>query len=96
MEAVHNFADNRQITRVLNEVVRQFNSTGKFTLANSVTTTTVIEPKVRVTSNVFLQPTNANAAGSGAFIVSKSNGSFVVGHASAATSRTFDYVVFGV
>lgn len=94
-QAVYNHTDNRQITTVLNEVVRILDSaTGSVNLANTATTTTVSNPKVTTSSRIFLQPRNAAAAGSGAFISTISNGSFVIGHASAATVRTFDYLVY--
>ncbi|MCK3776217.1 hypothetical protein MZK49_05670 [Ensifer sesbaniae] len=96
MESIHNHADSRQVTRVVNQLVRQFDNTGSFNLANSATTTTVTDPNVKSTSTVFLVPRNANAAGSAWFVSSITNGSFVVGHASATTTRTFDYQVIGV
>lgn len=65
-------------------------------LANSATTTTVLNAKITSQSKIFLQPRNANAAASGAFISSISTGSFTVTHNNATTARTFDYVVFGV
>ena len=96
MESVHNHADPRAVTRVLNEVVRQFDNTGTINLADSTTTTTVSNPKIASTSKVFLQPRTAAAVTAGAFVSSISSGSFVITHASATTVRTFDYVVFGV
>ena len=96
MEIVHNHTDSRQIQRVLNQVVRQFDNTGSFSLANTVTTTTVSDPKIASTSTVFLQPRTAAAVTSNAYISAITAGSFVVTHASATTARTFDYVVFGV
>ncbi|RVK19421.1 hypothetical protein CN165_12700 [Sinorhizobium medicae] len=96
MESVYNHADSRQVARVLNDVVRQFDNTGTVTLANSTTTTTVSNPKVASTSKIFLQPRTSAAASENAWISSISAGSFVITHASATTTRTFDYVVFAV
>lgn len=96
MESVHNHADSREVTRRLNDVIRQFDNTGSFNLANSVATTTVTNAKVRSTSKIILVPRNANAAGSAWFVSSISDGSFVIGHASATTVRAFDYQVLGV
>lgn len=96
MESVHNHADSRQLTRVVNEIVRQLNNTGSFTLANSATTTTITNPIVRASSKVIPVPTNAAAAASGWYRVSVSNGSFVIGHSSAVSVRSFDYLVVDV
>jgi hypothetical protein len=97
MEIIYNEKDLIQIKRVVNDVVRQVdNNTGTVTLANSTTTTTVQNAKVASTSKVFLQPRTSAAAAENAWISSVSSGSFVITHASATTTRTFDYVVFGV
>ena len=96
MESVYNHLDARQVQRVVNELVRQFDNTGTVTLANSTTTTTVSNPKVASTSKIFLQARTSAAAAENAYISSISAGSFVITHANAVTTRTFDYVVFGV
>lgn len=93
---VYNHADSRQVATVVNQIASQFDATGSFSLANTATTTTVLDAKVASTSKVFIQPRNANAAGSGAFVSAVNTGSFVIGHASATTSRTFDYWISGV
>ncbi|AWI60347.1 hypothetical protein [Sinorhizobium fredii] len=96
MESIYDEKNLIQIKRVVNNVVRQFDNTGTVTLANSTTTTTVSNPKVASTSKIFLQPRTSAAASENAYISSISAGSFVITHANAATTRTFDYVVFGV
>ncbi|RVO54940.1 hypothetical protein [Sinorhizobium meliloti] len=96
MEIVKNPKNQLEVQRVLNNVVRQFDNTGTVTLANSTTTTTVSNPKVASTSKIFLQPRTSAAASENAWISSISAGSFVITHASATTTRTFDYVVFAV
>lgn len=95
MESVYNHADSRQVARVLNELVRRLNGTsaGSVTLANSVTTTTVENSAVTPESKVTLTATSAAAATVNPWVSSKSYGSFVITHASATTSRTFDYSV---
>lgn len=94
-QAVYNHTDNRQITTVLNEVVRILDSaTGNVNLANTATSTTISNPKVTSGSRIFLQPRTAAAVTSGAFVSTISNGSFVITHASATTVRTFDYLIF--
>lgn len=97
MESVYNHADSRQVADKLNFVIRMLNgmSGGSITLANSVTTTTVVDAAVTPDSQVNLTATSAAAAAAlGTYVSSKSNGSFVITHASATTTRTFDYVVF--
>ncbi|ASP88166.1 hypothetical protein CDO26_27855 (plasmid) [Sinorhizobium meliloti] len=98
MESVYNHADSRQVADKLNFVIRMLNgmSGGSITLANSVTTTTVINAAVTPDSEINLTATSAAAATENPWISSKSNGSFVITHASATTTRTFDYVVFAV
>ncbi|RVJ16519.1 hypothetical protein CN184_28425 [Sinorhizobium medicae] len=98
MESVYNHADSRQVADKLNFVIRMLNgmSGGSITLANSVTTTTVINAAVTPDSKITLTATSAAAATENPQISSKSNGSFVITHASATTTRTFDYVVIAV
>lgn len=95
MERVYNHSDSRQVTTVLNQVVQALDSaTGSVSLAASTTTTAVTNQKITSQSRIFLQPRNAAAVTAAAFVSSVSNGSFVIGHASAATVRTFDYLIF--
>jgi len=97
MQSIYNHADSRQVQTVVNQLVSQFEgTTGTFNLANSVTQTTITNPKVTTQSRIFIQARNANAVSASAFVSSISNGSFVIGHTSGTTTRTFDYVVFGV
>lgn len=70
------------------------NCIGTVTLANSVTTTTVTDLRCSVNSVVLLSPSNA-AAGAEAWSVVPANGSFVITHSNAVTTRTFKYVMFG-
>lgn len=98
MERVYDHTNTRQITSVLNQVASQFDNTGSVTLANSVTTTTVSNPKINSQSKVFLQARTIAAANTlnSTFISAINNGSFVITHGSASTTRAFDYVVFNV
>ena len=71
---------------------------GSVTLAVApATTTTVTENACLTTSIISLAATNAAAAaelgGTAMFVSTKSDGSFVVTHASSAGSRTFDYII---
>ena len=90
--------DPRQIKEIVNNIVKQFDNTGSVTLTNSVTSTIVQNPKVNPLSVIQLQATSSAAAGAVAttYISAKGNGNFTIVHASATTTRTFDYVVFGV
>jgi hypothetical protein len=92
LERVYNHADSRQIQTVLNQAVAAVSDcTGSFTLANSATTTTVTNPKITSQSKIIIQPRSANSAAASAFVNTISNGSFVVGHSSAVSVRSFDY-----
>lgn len=95
MQSVYDHTNSRQVAQIVNQIVQAIDSaTGSVNLANTATTTTVSNPKVTTASRIFLQPRNAAAVTSGAFISTISNGSFVITHASATTVRTFDYLIF--
>ena len=65
------------------------------TLATSSTTTTVTDEKMGKAKTVQLIPTNANAAAENIHLSTKNDGSFVLTHTSAGTTRTFDYFIVG-
>lgn len=95
MQSVYDHTNSRLVAGIVNELVKAIDSaTGSVNLANSTTTTTVSNPKVTTASRIFLQPRNAAAVTSGAFVSTISNGSFVITHASATTVRTFDYLIY--
>ena len=96
VQRIYNPNDLLQVQSIVNQLASQTDAVGSFSLANTATTTTVLDAKVASTSKVFIQPRNANAAGAAAFVSAVNTGSFVIGHASATTSRTFDYWVSGV
>jgi len=87
-----------QVMTTVNQLVRQFDNTGTVTLANSATSTVVLNPKLNGLSKVVLEPRTLAAAGAVAttYVSSISDGQFVITHASATTTRTFDYVIYGV
>jgi hypothetical protein len=62
------------------------------TLAAS-TTTTITDARAKTTSTIFIQSTSAAAAALGIYVSTKSNGSFVITHASAVGTETVDYVI---
>ena len=90
--------DPRQIKEIVNNIVRQFDNTGSVTLTNSSTTTILRNPKLNAMSVIQLQPTSSAAATAIAttYVSAKGEGQFTITHASATTSRVFDYVIFGV
>lgn len=88
--------DPRQVREVVNNLVRQFDNYGSITLTNGSTTTVVLNPKVNPLSVIFLQATNEAARATTTSVSAKGDGQFTVTHASGATTRTFDYVIFGV
>ncbi len=65
---------------------------GSGTLATG-TTTTVEDSRVTTTSTVLLQATCAGFATLGVYVSVKSAGSFTLTHATAGSSKTFDYIV---
>jgi hypothetical protein len=65
------------------------------TLTLSQTTTTVTDVRMGSDKTVVLTPTDANAAAENIYLSSALNGSFVLTHANAGTTRTFNYVIIG-
>lgn len=98
MQSIYNPNDNIQMAATVNELVRQFENTGSVTLTNSATSTVVYNPKIVASSVAVLQPKTLAAAGAQAttYISSVGTGQFTITHASATTTRTFDYVLHGV
>lgn len=96
MQSIYNHSDTRQMAQVINDLVRQFENTGTVTLTNSATSTVVNNPLVVSSTVPQLIPSNANAKSEQWFIQSVGSGQFTIGHSSAATTRTFYYVLHGV
>lgn len=65
------------------------------TLTLSSATTTVTDEKMGEDKSVILTPTNSAAASEAIYLSSALNGSFVLTHANAGTTRTFDYMIVG-
>jgi len=94
------FSTNRQISDVVNNVMRgKTNNTGEVTITNSATSTVVADYNVGPESVIIFMPTTAAAAtelASGSMYVSaRSQNSFTITHTNAATTRTFSYAVIG-
>lgn len=87
----------QQVQTTVNQLVRQFDNTGQFTLANGATQTVVKNPKITSLSVISSPiPRTQAAATEAVWIVSIGTGQFIVGHSNATTTRTFDYVIHGV
>lgn len=82
----------RFIAEAVNQLIPVVKSV-TFTLSS--TTTTVIDEKMGEDKTVVLIPTSADAASENWHLSTKSNGSFVIAHTNAVTSRTFDYLITG-
>lgn len=78
-----------------NEINRQELFVSIVTLTTSSTTTTVTDARMGTDKTVVLTPTDANAAAENIYLSSALDGSFVLTHASAGTTRTFNYVIIG-
>lgn len=59
------------------------------------TTTTVTDERMGEDKSVILIPIDADAASEDIYLSSKLNGSFVLTHSSAGTTRTYDYIIIG-
>lgn len=74
------------------------NNVGDVTLAENVTTTVVIDTRIKSQMMIVLSPRTVNAAAALAnvYVSTVIDGSFTLSHSSAAsTDRTFDYVFHG-
>lgn len=66
--------------------------TGSGTLTAG-TTTTVTDAFATADSKIFLQATGSGFTSKSAYVSAKNAGSFVITHASAAGTETFDYII---
>jgi len=92
------FSDQRDTSDVVNNILAgKLNAVGTFTVTNSATTTVVADYRVGKESVILLMPTTSYAAAELAttYVSTRAKNSFTVTHASATTSRIFDYVVIG-
>lgn len=92
-------AHRTQIATTVNELLKgRANNVGEVTLTASVTSTDVVDTRIRSQMKVFLSPRTANAAAAltNVYISSVDDGGFTLTHSStASTDRTFDYVFHG-
>lgn len=88
-----------QVERTINEILKgRANNVGEVTLDASVTTSTVVDTRIKSQMIVFLVPRTANAAAAltNVYVSTVADGSFTLTHSSTATTdRTYDYVFHG-
>lgn len=85
------------IVATLNEVADgRSNNVGEVTFTPGAASTAVTFPTTSTSSKINLSPLTPSAAAATWWIVSKLNGSFVIGHdVSAAVDRIFDFSCVG-
>ena len=86
----------RNVANVVNNILDgKVNSTGSITLANSATTTTLSDDRIGGDSVILLMPTTSDASTVTIHVTGRQKGPATLNHASATTTRSFDYVIFG-
>lgn len=96
MQALRNPNDPRQIQEIVNNIVKQFDNYGFFTLRNGQTTTVINNGKINSGSLVTIHPLNQAAKASSAYTSAIADNQCTVTHENAATERKFGYVIYGV
>lgn len=71
------------------------NSTGSVTLTNSSATTTLSDDRIGDDSVILFMPTTSDASTVTIHVTGRQKGQATLNHASATTTRSFDYVIFG-
>lgn len=71
------------------------NSTGSVTLTNSSATTTLSDDRIGDDSVILFMPTSSDASTVTIHVTGRQKGQATLNHASATTTRSFDYVIFG-
>jgi hypothetical protein len=94
------FSDDREVRDIVNNsIAGKLNNIGTVTLTNSATSTVVADYRVGGDSVVLFEPTTSDAASEiaagGMYVSARSKHAFTITHASATTTRSFNYVVFG-
>tara|TARA_B110000208_G_scaffold181249_1_gene231779 strand:- start:344 stop:649 length:306 start_codon:yes stop_codon:yes gene_type:complete len=89
----------RDVAEIVNNAMNgKTNNSGTFTLAISVTETTVSNERAGFDSVIVLSPTTENAAAEAdhTYIKTKAKGSFIIGHRNTSnTDVTYDYIIVG-
>ena len=73
----------------------KINSTGSITLTNSSTTTTLSDERIGGDSVILFMPTTSDASSVNIHVTGRQKGQATLNHASATTTRSFDYVILG-
>lgn len=73
----------------------KINSTGSITLTNSSTTTTLSDDRIGEDSVILFMPTTSDASSVNIHVTGRQKGQATLNHASATTTRSFDYVILG-
>ena len=71
------------------------NSTGSVTLTNSSATTTLSDDRIGDDSVILFMPTTSDASTVTIHVTGRQKGQATLNHASATTTRSFGYIVFG-
>ena len=88
--------DELTLANVVNGILDgKVNSTGSVTLANSATTTTLSDDRIGSNSVILFMPTTSDASTVTIHVTGRQKGQATLNHASATTTRSFDYVIFG-
>ena len=89
----------RDVAEIVNNAMNgKTNNSGTFTLATSVTETTVSNERAGFDSIIVLSPRTENAAAEldHTYIKTKAKGSFIIGHRNTShTDVTYDYIIVG-
>jgi hypothetical protein len=86
----------REISNVVNNILNgKINSTGNVTLTNSSATTTLYDARIGDDSVILFMPTTSDASTENIHVTGRQKGQATLNHASATTTRSFGYIVFG-
>ena len=93
-------SDQRENAEVVNNILQgKLNATASVTLTNSATSSAVTDYRVGSESVILFMPTTSAAASElaagGMYVSARAKNTFTITHASATTTRGFDYVVIG-
>jgi hypothetical protein len=86
----------RTIATVVNNILDgKVNSTGSITLTNSSATTTLSDDRIGEDSVILFMPTTSDASSTNIYVTARQKGQATLNHASATTTRSYEYVIFG-
>jgi hypothetical protein len=84
------------IKRVVNDLRRgKLDVGGSVTLANSTTSTVIVDPRLSELSNVILIPRSSAASAVTWYVSAKARAKVTIGHANPGGDRLFDWVALG-